>query len=158
MFRHILCATDTSEDAERALRYASEIASETGGELHVVHVVETLGAGKLAGQNSHIGEQELKDKVRRQCAEISDQLGIDVAVHMPYASAGAVARCVADIAEDNGVDLIVVGTRGRSVLAGALLGSVAQGLLHYARCPVLAIPHHCVTELDKAGDAVTSAG
>jgi nucleotide-binding universal stress UspA family protein len=48
MFNHVLCATDASEDADRALAYARRIAAESGGELHAVHVIERLVAGKLA--------------------------------------------------------------------------------------------------------------
>jgi nucleotide-binding universal stress UspA family protein len=158
MFSHILCATDTSDDADRALHYACEIASENGGELHVVHVVEKLAAGKVAGQNAQIGEHDLKEKVRCQCAKIGDKYDVEVTLHLPYARVGAVARCVADIAKDNDVDLIVVGTRGRSALTGAVLGSVAQGLLHSSSCPVLAIPHRCVKEPGPATDDALTSG
>lgn len=47
---------------------------------------------------------------------------------------------IADVARETGADLIVVGSHGHSAVAGLLLGSVTQKLLHVAPCPVLAIP------------------
>jgi nucleotide-binding universal stress UspA family protein len=53
---------------------------------------------------------------------------------------GGAAHAIAEIAGREHVDLIVVGTRGRTALAGLLIGSVTQRLLHIAPCPVLAVP------------------
>jgi nucleotide-binding universal stress UspA family protein len=53
---------------------------------------------------------------------------------------GGPARSIADVAKETGADLIVVGTRGHSALAGVFLGSVTLKLLHLAGCPVLCVP------------------
>jgi universal stress protein A len=139
MFTQILCATDVSEDGDRALDYASRIAIEDGAELHIVHVVETLAAGRAAGQNARVDEPECYEALRHQSSEMSAR-GIKTTLHMPFANVGAAADCVSRIASDNDVDLIIVGTRGRSALVGAVLGSVTQRLLHVSPCPVLAVP------------------
>src|ERR1700733_8672121 len=125
MFTHILCATDVSEDADRALDYARRIAIAEGAELHIVHVVEKLAAGRAAGQNAHVDEQERYDRLRYQSSEMSES-GVKTTLHMPRANVGDVADCVSRIASDNGVDLIIAGTRGHSALVGAVLGSVTQ--------------------------------
>jgi nucleotide-binding universal stress UspA family protein len=148
MFTHILCATDVSEDGDRALDYAHRIAIADGAELHIVHVVEKLAAGRAAGQNVRVDEQECYDTLRHQSAEMFES-GIKTTLHRPSANAGDVADCVSRIASDNDVDLIIVGTRGRSALVGAVLGSVTQRLLHVSPCPVLAVPHARAT-LEKA--------
>ena len=49
MFTHMLCATDVSENGDRALDYAGRLAAEEGAELHIVHVIERLATGRAAG-------------------------------------------------------------------------------------------------------------
>jgi nucleotide-binding universal stress UspA family protein len=67
--------------------------------------------------------------------------GALVVVHTEELSTGrASGYSVFDVARDVGADVIVVGTRGRGPLAGLLVGSVTQRLLHVAPCPVLAVP------------------
>jgi nucleotide-binding universal stress UspA family protein len=59
---------------------------------------------------------------------------------MTASTRGEVATKIADMAAENGADLIIVGTRGHSALGGVLLGGVTQRLLHVAPCPVLMVP------------------
>jgi nucleotide-binding universal stress UspA family protein len=155
MFTHILCATDVSEDSDRALDYARRIAISEGAELHIVHVIEKLAAGRAAGQNVRVDEQECFDTLRHQSAEMSES-GIKTTLHRPSANAGDVADCVSRIASDNDVDLIIVGTRGRSALVGAVLGSVTQRLLHVSPCPVLAVPHPRAEREQPASEMLTA--
>jgi nucleotide-binding universal stress UspA family protein len=157
MFTHILCATDASENGDRALDYARRIASAESAELHIVHVVEHLATGRAAGQPLRVDEQQRYDKLRHECAEMSDS-GLKTTLHMPHANAGDVADRVSQLAADNDVDLIVVGTRGHSAVVGAVLGSVTQRLLHVSPCPVLAIPHPRVTHETPDPKTLTATG
>ncbi len=69
---------------------------------------------------------------------------------------------IAAAASENGGQLIVLSTRGHGRMAGALLGSVAQGLLHGAPCPILVIPpvdgKQATTETANEPTATTGAG
>jgi nucleotide-binding universal stress UspA family protein len=141
MFTNIVCATDGSENADRALHYAAEIAQRDGAELHVVHIVERLPARKMAGElNTYGNEDRLEEKVGGQTRTIAAERNIRATLHLAPGRSGRVAQRIVDVMTDTGGDLIVVGTRGHSALVGALLGSVTQDLLHVAPCPVLAVP------------------
>ncbi len=139
MFQRILCATDGSVHGERAVREGARMARCGDGELHVAHVIERLGAGRLRGQSVFVSEPEIDNGIRRQVEQliVADQL--DVKVHM-ISRGGQPARRLAQLAERIDADLIVVGSRGHAPLTGLVLGSVTQQLLHEAKRPVLAVP------------------
>jgi len=84
----------------------------------------------------HANEAEVQGKVRKAAEDLSGQ-GIEASVDVMV---GGPAHRIADVANEAGADLIVVGTRGHSGVPGVLLGSVTQRLLHLAHQPVLAIP------------------
>jgi nucleotide-binding universal stress UspA family protein len=159
MFTNILWATDGSEHADRALEYAARLAASEHAQLHVVHIVEKLVGGRVAGQNVFINEDEIDAKIREQARRASADYGIKTTISLRPSGAGSIADRIAEIAADDGADLIVVGTRGHSALGGLVLGSVTQRLLHVVACPVLAIPRVKAADDDTAPQpAVTTAG
>ena len=137
MFKTIVLALDGSEGSRRAVPVASELALRDSARLVIVHVDERI-AGK-AGGDVHPDEAEVQAAVRHQAEELSKQ-GIETTVQMRDVMVGGPARSIAEIASEQGADLIVVGTRGHSGVHGILLGGVTQRLLHLAHRPVLAIP------------------
>lgn len=139
MFKQIVWATDGSEHADRALEYAKHLAQLDGAALQVVHVVEKIVGGRIAGQDVRADEDDLQAKVKAQADALVDQ-GFTSTLSIASELGAQPAHRVADLAQDLGADLIVVGTRGRSAIGGLLLGSVTQRLLHVASCPVLAVP------------------
>ena len=159
MFSNIVCATDGSEHAERALRYAADLAQRDGAKLHVVHVVEKLPARKMAGElNMHVDEEQLEDKVARQTRQVAAERNVSATVHLTTARSGQVAQRIIDVTTETGGDLIVVGTRGHSPVVGAMIGSVAQDLLHLAPCPVLAVtPGSIASDTPPAPQSLTAA-
>jgi nucleotide-binding universal stress UspA family protein len=140
MLTNIVWATDGSEHADRALEYAAQMAQGDGATLHVAHVIETLVGPRMAGQRVHLDEAQIDGKIKGQTATLAAQAGVKTRLHMTADRAGEVAQQTFEIACENGADVIVVGTRGHSALAGVMLGSVTQRLLHVAHCPVLAVP------------------
>lgn len=125
MFEKIVWATDGSEDADRAMSYAKELAIKENAELVVMHVVETFTAHHAAGLPVHMDEAELKAKVERQAEEIRGE-GIEARAEILRARAPHAAHVIADGAIAAGADLIVVGVRGHTKLPGFVLGSVVQ--------------------------------
>jgi nucleotide-binding universal stress UspA family protein len=140
MFRKVMWATDGSDAADRALPLAKALAADGGGELLVAHCEELTMPGKAGGSFPvHADEGELKVKIERQVAELSEE-GVSASVQMMRSRVGGAAHAIADAAREGGAEVIVVGTRGHTALAGLLLGSVTQRLLHISPCPVLAVP------------------
>jgi nucleotide-binding universal stress UspA family protein len=159
MFTNIVWASDGSEHADRALHYAADIAQRDGAKLHVVHVVEKLPARKMAGDlNTHVDEDQLKDKVARQTRQVAAERNGSVTLHVITGRSGHIAQRIIDVTTETGGDLIVVGTRGHSPVVGAMVGSVAQDLLHLAPCPVLAVtPGGTASDTPTAPESLTAA-
>ena len=138
MFKRIVWATDGSEAADRALPYAKELAEGAGRTLVVVHANEFL-AGRAGGYPVLADEAELEEKIRGQVKSARDE-GIKATFKLVSGAAPHAAHLIAEAAKEVDADVIVVGTRGHGAVAGLLLGSVTQRLLHVAPCPVLAVP------------------
>lgn len=140
MFNNVIWATDGSDAADLTLPLAKTLAKDAGGKLLVVHCVELTRPGKGGGSFPvHTDEAELAAKIERQVAELSED-GVMASLQTARTRAGGAAHAIADLARDEHADVIVVGTRGHTPLAGLLVGSVTQRLLHIAPCPVLAVP------------------
>ena len=138
MFKTIVVAVDGSESSDRAVKYAADLARESGGRIVAVHVNEMLAGPRFAGP-AHVDEDELKTKIRGQIKELNDA-GISAEVKMEACINGGPAPVITQAAAREKADVIVAGTRGHTVLAGVIVGSVAQRLLHLAPCPVLVVP------------------
>ena len=134
MFKTIVLALDGSEESRQALPLATELARQDGARIVIAHA-EQVGRGGPIPAN----EDEIQAEIRKQAEELSAG-GIETSVEMRNVMLGGPAHAIAEIADGANADLIVVGTRGHSAVAGLLLGSVTQRLLHLARCPVLVAP------------------
>jgi len=144
MFKTIIWATDGSEAADRALSTALELTAEANGRLLVVHANERLG-GRAGGVPMFVDEEDLQ---REFVAKVNDlvESGVKASFHVVSGLNTDPADLIADVAKEADADLIVVGTRGHGRVAGMLLGSVTQRLLHVAPCPVLAVPAKVATK------------
>ena len=139
MFKVIIWATDGSSRAEQALPFAKELAQAHGARLIVVHVDE-ITAGRGAGP-VNIDEDQVQAAIGKHVTDLKQE-GLDARLQMAEVMAGGAAHVIAKIADKEGADLIVAGTRGHGPLSGLLLGSVTTCLLHIAKCPVLVVPSH----------------
>ena len=140
MYEKVMWATDGSEVADRALVHAKALAAGGGGSVIVVYCQEFTLPGKGGGSFPvHADEAEIQEKIERQVAELSKN-GTEATLQRTRSPVGNAAHAIAELATQDDVDVIVVGTRGRTPLSGLLLGGVTQRLLHIAPCPVLAVP------------------
>ena len=158
MFKKVVWATDGSGAADEALPVAKKITAEAHGELVIVHCVELTVPGKASGRLPvYANEDELRTKVAQQAEQLTAE-GVPARVRVTSSSVGDAAQVIAETAREEGAEVIVVGTRGRGPLAGLLLGSVTQRLLHVAPCPVLAVPtRHTGHEHSVQGEAEAGA-
>ena len=137
MYERILLPTDGSEGNNRAVRQAIDLAAETGAELHVLFVVEEMPYApemmddRVEARLREIGEEAIED-IRTRTEDAGVELRTAIEEGVPHRS---ILECVD--AED--VDLIVMGTQGRSGLDRYLLGSVTERVVRGADIPVLTV-------------------
>jgi nucleotide-binding universal stress UspA family protein len=150
MNKAIVCGIDGSPDSQAALAYATELADQLGARLVLAHVVvpaptpyATIGPIAGAAPPSFSTTVERQAQGDRLLGELVETTGIDRAERRVVA--GHPAEGLADLADDEQAQLIVVGSRGRGPLRSALLGSVSTSLIGLARCPVLVVPPGAVT-------------
>ena len=138
MFDKILVAVDHSEMSDRALDAARDLALLSKGEVWVLHLREREMAAKTGALVHDETTDEANAKVRA-CVEALAQAGVKAYGQVRDTIFGYAAREIVNDAQEIGADVIVMGSRGRSDLAGLLLGSTAHKVLHLSRRPVLIV-------------------
>jgi nucleotide-binding universal stress UspA family protein len=138
----ILLAAYGSEGTEFAAQTAIRLANSAECELHLVYVEPLPGYPAYAPISARHLEWELHEGAERAGLERLWQLDRSVriaggTVAGAHLRIGEVAKEVVDLAEELEVDLMVVGTRGRSAIYRALMGSVSDSIVRHARCPVV---------------------
>ena len=130
----ILLATDGSKDATLAARAAVDLADKSGSELHLVLAWTNVPSVHL-GEYVRVRLEEEGRLVLDEEARRIEAAGADVAgMHLRE---GRTQEVVVDLAEEIGADLITVGSRGLGTVERLLTGSVSEGVVHLASCPVL---------------------
>jgi nucleotide-binding universal stress UspA family protein len=139
IFSKILVAIDSSDASLDAAEYATTISKKYNAELYALHVihadVDLYGPHETSEFTRNMrneGEKYL-NKVKVKANEK------DIHIKTEIISSKDVSGGIRDYAEENNIDLIVIGTRGRSGFKKLLLGSVASQVVTYAHCPVLVV-------------------
>jgi nucleotide-binding universal stress UspA family protein len=136
MFERIVVAIDGSEVAERVLDAAQELATLSGAEVWVLHVVERE-VSKFAVTSTETN-QEAHALVDAAVAKLASA-GIAVHGEVAHAIFGYAAREVISLAHARDAGVIVMGSRGHSELAGLLVGSTAHKVIHLSDRPVVVV-------------------
>jgi nucleotide-binding universal stress UspA family protein len=142
-FENILFATDFSSASNVALPYAAEMARTFGAKLIALHVKEPVNYAlspevwASAEAACEFEMDELRKQLKQEGAGVSTEV---------LAGEGGLWPALASLLEARRIDLVVLGTRGRTGIGKALLGSQAEEILRRATCPVLTVGPHAAAE------------
>ncbi|MGH1432290.1 MAG: universal stress protein [Neptuniibacter sp.] len=140
-YKKILLALDLSEESEQLKEKAKSIAEANQAELSLIHVIEPLSfayGGDVPVDLSTIQDQ-LDAHAGQKLENYAKEINYPVAQQLVIT--GHTETEIHRVADENDVDLIIVGSHGRHGLS-LLLGSTANGVLHGAHCDVLAVRVH----------------
>jgi nucleotide-binding universal stress UspA family protein len=164
-FTHILVPTDFSDQAHQALRYATEEAALHHARVTLLHVLSAHGGTDVyyvtgspersaQGRYDPIAGGRLAAPPPSQPTVVRRDLGEEALTQLndlipenfrgtweAEVAAGSPAESIVRLAEEKSVDLIVMGTHGRTGLQHVLLGSVAEKVVRLAPCPVMTVRH-----------------
>jgi universal stress protein A len=127
----IVCAVDLGDPQERPTLVACELSDKLGATLHLLHV-EMAPSGSLSPERREKLEGELANYARTWP---SQPPSLTTAI-----AAGDASHEITVYAKGVQADYVVMGTHGRSGLARAIIGSVAESVLRHAPCPVVVVP------------------
>ena len=132
--KKILFSTDFSHTGDAALAMATALARDSGATILIVHVEEppaAYGNGEMYYGMMETATEELKIMLK-------DVVPKDPNVAFEHRLiSGDPATAISRLAESEGVDMIILGTHGRTGLMRAVMGSVAEAIVRHAACPVL---------------------
>jgi nucleotide-binding universal stress UspA family protein len=139
IFRKILIAVDNEPVAVRAADIGAELARALGAEMAFVHVVNSsLGYPADTGVPPNELLALAKQEAKKLVSDFRQHLPPQSAV-LEFIPVGGTATEIVKAAKEWPADLIVIGSHGRGGVQRALLGSVAEGVMRHAPCPVLVV-------------------
>ena len=139
-YQHVLLAVDYTKHSVYVAEKARLLANKYQAKLSVIHVLDNIpmpdtNYGTVIALDQ-ISADELLEAEKIKFMELGDQLAIDVVNR--WMVWGIPTQEIINIADQEQVDLIIVGSHGRHGLA-LLLGSTANSVLHHAKCDVMAV-------------------
>ncbi|HMK45675.1 MAG TPA: universal stress protein [Methanocella sp.] len=140
LFEKILIATDGSKLTTSAIANAVELARAHKSKLYIVYVIDVAAFSYVNVDGAWDSIYEvLKNEGADAMNEVRDLAnGIDLET---FVLEGSPAPSIVRFAQENEIDLIVVGTRGKNGLEELMMGSVAKKVVRLAHCPVLVVKH-----------------
>ena len=143
-FDRILCPTDFSENAGRALQYANGIAGEFKSELHLLHVLPDITAAmSIYGDLVFVMPDEWIPTMEKHSNDLLTAIPVDnpeISRTVRVTVQGETSVEIINYAGEQRIDLIVMGTQGKSNLTHILMGDTTDKVLQKAHCPVMTVP------------------
>jgi nucleotide-binding universal stress UspA family protein len=142
MYKKILLPTDGSKYSENAEQHALFLAEKSGAEIIALSVIENgFSIGLPSDDTIYEINQMLKEETKqnlKRVEEIRDEVDSSIKV-TSLVKEGSPAAVILDVAEDEDVDLIVIGSSGKTGFDRFLMGSVASKVVKSAKCSVLVV-------------------
>ncbi len=141
-FKKILFPTDYSEGALKALPYAVDMAKTFSAKLYLVHVVYDIATASGL-YVPHVSMDEMYKEIETGAMKELEKFGY--AMRRDFKDVeyrvlkGVPYEQIVNFASDNSIDLIVIGSHGRTGIDRVLFGSTAERVVRYAKCPVMTI-------------------
>jgi len=137
--KHILVPTDFSEYADYALDYAIGLAKALQARLIFLHVIQLtpMTTGDMFGYSLEIYLEAMQSEAQQHMQALLNRVHQEGLQGETVIVQGVPFQIIVDMAESQDIDLIVMGTHGRTGLTHALMGSVAEKVVRLAPCPVL---------------------
>ena len=146
----ILVPLDGSPTSMEAADYAIMLSTLHHAQivlLHVLNVAEYYSSLQFFEVKQTIESKEIIEDAKKEAnkwfnivkKKIDEKLGKQIELETYITISQSTVKSILDFAEEKNVDLIVVGTRGRSGIKKLLLGSTASGIVTYSSCPVIVV-------------------
>lgn len=141
MFKRILVPTDGSDSSKLAFSKAVKLARLANAEVLLVHVTFTPQAywGNNLAYGVTISEEELQDLGNTIIEETIKDIDLSNIKLTSRIISGSPPNIVVNLADEENIDLVIMGSHGHGPFAGAFLGSVSQRVLAKASCPVMVV-------------------
>ncbi len=146
----ILVPLDGSPTSMEAADYAIMLSTLHHAQivlLHVLNVAEYYSSLQFFEVKQPIESKEIIEEAKKEAnkwfnsvkKKMEEKLGTQTKIETHIIISQSTVKSILDFAEEKNVDLIVVGTRGRSGIKKLLLGSTASGIVTYSSCPVIVV-------------------
>jgi len=143
VYKTILCPIEFSDPSTRALEYALTLAEETGARLILLHVIEQLVDAPQPAALSPFNLQEyrrhLEDDARARLRSAVPEEARVWCTPEERVLSGKAYRVILDLAQQEKVEVVVMGVHGKGALSRRLFGSTTHHVIREARCPVLTL-------------------
>lgn len=136
MFDHILIPTDGSDEARSAAKTGIDFAAEQGATVHVLSVVKPIHNDEGGIEQVMESMRTARERTVAELAELAEEKGL---VATTAVKRGVPVREIIDYIETNDIDLVVMGTHGRTGISRFLIGSVTEKVVRLSETPVLTI-------------------
>ena len=134
---HVLCPVDFSEISRRALDHAAALADWYEARLTVLNVFPVM---PVLDVPPLVLDDKTRDELTGELRRFTAALPATVPLELCVGQADLIHEGIRQQASSGGVDLLVIGSHGRSGVKRLLLGSVAERVIHHAPCPTMVVP------------------